>query len=382
MSTQRDPERVGTLVIGAGQSGLATGYHLAKRGLPFVIVDADARIGDHWRNHWASLKLFTPARSDGLPGMAFPAPSYHWPTGREMGDYLEAYAARFDLPVISRVRVDRVRPTDDGAFDVDAGERRFIADQVVVATGAFQRPRVPDIATRLDPGIRQLHTNAYRDPSQLQDGPVLVVGLSHSGADIAYEVARTHETYLSGKPVGEMPIKVVDTRGARIGWPVVGFLATRVFTLGTPIGRRMAPHVRHGGGPLLRVRSADLREAGVIRYDARTTGVSGGQPMLDDGRVLDVANVIWATGFRPDYDWVEVPGFVGDDGWPTGYRGESSAVTGLYFLGVPFQWAFASMNVIGAGRDAKYVVDRIAKTRAQTATTPRMPRHAVDGSVT
>src|SRR5262245_8481814 len=252
MSMQRDPERVGTLVIGAGQSGLAACYHLAKRGLPFVIVDADARIGDHWRNHWASLKLFTPARSNGLPGMAFPGPSYHWPTGREMGDYLEAYAAHLNLPVMSGVRVERIRSTEHGAFEVDAGERRLIADQVVVATGAFQRPRVPDIATRLDPGIRQLHTNAYRDPSQLQDGPVLVVGLSHSGADIAFEVAHHHRTYLSGKPVGEMPIKVVDTWRARLGWPIVGFLATRVFTLGTPIGRRMAPHVRHGGGPLLR----------------------------------------------------------------------------------------------------------------------------------
>jgi putative flavoprotein involved in K+ transport len=193
---------------------------------------------------------------------------------------------------------------------------------------------------------------------------VLVVGLSHSGADIAYDVAASHRTYLSGRPAGELPIRVVDDWKGRLGWPVVRFLATWVFTLGTPIGRRMAPHIRHGGGPLLRIRSGDLRDAGVIRYDARTTDVSGGKPMLDDGRVLDVANVIWATGFRPDYDWIEVSGFVGDDGWPTGSRGVSPAAPGLYFLGVPFQWAFSSMNVYGAGRDAKHVVDDIAARAA------------------
>jgi putative flavoprotein involved in K+ transport len=190
---------------------------------------------------------------------------------------------------------------------------------------------------------------------------VLVVGLSHSGADIAFEVARTHQTYLSGKAFGEFPINATDTRRSVIGWLLMRFLATRLFTLRTPIGRRMAPHIRHGGGPLIRVRSADLRDAGVIRYDARTTDVSDGMPKLDDGRVLDVTNVIWATGFTPDYGWVDVPGFVGEDGWPAGPRGVSPAAPGLYFLGVPFQWAFASMNVFGAGRDAKYVVDRIAE---------------------
>jgi putative flavoprotein involved in K+ transport len=298
---------------------------------------------------------------DALPGMKFPAPAYHYPTGREMGDYLESYARTLELPVVSGTRVDRVRALDGGGFEVVAGDRAFAADQVVVATGAFRQPRIPDVALRLDASIRQFHSSDYRDPSQLKEGPVLVVGLSHSGADIAFEVARTHQTYLSGKAFGEFPIKATDTRRSVIGWLLMRFLATRLFTLRTPIGRRMAPHIRHGGGPLIRVRSADLRDAGVIRYDARTTDVSDGMPKLDDGRVLDVTNVIWATGFTPDYGWVDVPGFVGEDGWPAGPRGVSPAAPGLYFLGVPFQWAFASMNVFGAGRDAKYVVDRIAE---------------------
>jgi putative flavoprotein involved in K+ transport len=352
--------RTGTLIIGAGQAGLAAAYHLQKRGLPFLVVDADERIGDNWRNRWDSLRLFSPAAVDGLPGMSFPAPADRFPTGREMADFLEAYADRFAFPVMNGTLVESVRQAEDGGFDVLAGKQRIAADQVIVATGAFRNPRVPAVAFSLDPAIRQLHSSEYRNPSQLRDGPVLVVGLSHSGADIAFEVSRTHRTYLSGKAVGEFPIKTVDTRRALLGWFIMRFLATRVFTLGTVVGRRMAPHVRNGGAPLLRVRSADLRDAGVIRYDAKTTGVADGRPMLEDGQVLDVANVIWATGFRPDYRWIDVPGLVGDDGWPIGARGISPAASGLYFLGVPFQWAFASMNVFGVGRDAKYVVDHVA----------------------
>ena len=367
MSDQHEPERIGTLIIGAGQSGLAAGYHLARRGLSFLIVDGDARIGDHWREHWDSLRLFSPAAVDGLPGMAFPAKADHYPTGREMGDYLGAYAERFAMPVASGTIVEHVRRVEGGRYEATAGSRRFVADQVIVAAGAFRHPSIPAIAASLDPSIRQFHSSEYKDPAQLRDGPTLVVGLSHSGADIAVELAKTRTTYLSGKSVGEFPMKVTDTPRARFGWLIVRFMATRVLTMATPIGRRMAPHVRSGGAPLLRVRSKDLAAAGVIRHDARTTGVTDGKPRLDDGTVLDVANVIWATGFRPDYGWVEVPGFVGDDGWPTGKRGVASAAPGLYFLGVPFQWAFASMNVFGVGRDAAYLVDRIAERLATTA---------------
>ena len=299
--------RTGTLIIGAGQAGLAAAYHLSKRGLPFLVVDADQRIGDHWRNHWDSLRLFSPAAVDGLPGMAFPAKADDFPTGRAMGDYLEMYARRFDLPVMSGTVVERVRPGTDRGFEVEAGETIFVADHVVIATGAFRRPQVPGLALALDPEIRQLHSSEYRNPSQLREGPVLVVGLSHSGADIAVDVAKTHRTYVSGKAAGEFPIKVTDTRRSLIGWFIVRLLATRLFTLGTPIGRRMAPHVRHGGAPLLRVRSRDLVAAGVIRHDARTTGVIDGKPMLQDGSVLDVTNVIWATGFRPDYGFGRCP---------------------------------------------------------------------------
>ncbi len=367
-----DTVRIDTIVIGAGQAGLSAGHHLKRRGLPFVILDADAHVGDHWRKHWDSLRLYSPARSDGLPGMRFPASSYHYPTGREMGDYLEKYATTFELPVMSGTRVDRVEalPGPKGGYLVTAGGRRYEADQVVVATGAFTAPHVPAFADQLDPSIRQLHSSEYRNPSQLKPGAVLVVGVSHSGADIAFETARSQRTLLAGHAHGELPFAVIDTWRARIGLPIVTFLASHLLTIRTPIGRKMSPFVRMGGGPLLRVRSGDLARAGVERHEQRVAGVSGGKPALEDGTVLDVANVVWCTGFRPAYGWIEVPGFVGADSWPSGHRGVSIA-PGLYFVGVPFQYAFTSMLVGGAGRDAAYVVDRIAE-RARAAAGARL----------
>ena len=361
MNGNGDMERIDTIVIGGGQAGLSAGYHLAKRGLPFLILDADARIGDHWRDRWDSLKLYSPARYDSLPGMRFPAPSSHWPTGREMGDYLEAYARRFDLPVRSGTRVDRVEPIAGGFIVSTTDGGRLAARQVVVASGPFRQPNIPAIASQLDPSIRQLHSHEYRSPAQLDPGPVLVVGLSHSGADIAFEAARAgHRTMLSGRSHGQMPMKVTDSKRAMLGWPVVEFVFGHVLTIRTPMGRRMRPEVRKAGGPLLRIRLGDLDRAGVERHAARTTGVRDGRPMLDDGTVLDVANVVWATGYQPDYSFVAAP-IVGEDGWPIETRGVSPTVDGLYFLGVPFQYAFTSMLVAGAGRDARYVVEQIAK---------------------
>ena len=167
MNIQTATERTDTVVIGAGQAGLSAGYHLAQRGLPFILLDADARVGDHWRDRWDSLKLYSPAKFDALPGMAFPARGFHWPTGREMGDYLEAYAKRFELPVESGIRAEAVDRHDDGFLVTTSDGRRIAAQQVVVASGPFRSPRIPDVAGRLDAGIVQLHSHDYRNPGQL-----------------------------------------------------------------------------------------------------------------------------------------------------------------------------------------------------------------------
>lgn len=367
MTAEHRPERHEVLVIGAGQAGLAAGYHLKRKGIDFAILDANERVGDNWRTRYDSLRLYSPARYDGLPGMAFPLPRNAFPTGHEMADYLEAYARRFDLPIRTGVPVESLRPAGNGGegYVVDADGGRFEAPQVVVATGTFRRPYVPEWAGDLDPEIRQLHSADYRNPSQLRDGPVLVVGVSHSGADLAFELARDRRTILSGKSHGQLPFSV-DSRRGRLAWPVMKFVAFNLLTLRTPIGRKMAPNVRAGGGPLLRVRRDDLLKAGVEWHEARAVGAEGGRPMLADGQVLDVANIVWCTGFRPDYRWIDLP-VVGDDGWPMQDRGVATSAPGLYFLGIPFQSGFTSMLVVGADRDAAHVVRKVAARAAESA---------------
>jgi putative flavoprotein involved in K+ transport len=359
--TDISDRRHAVIVIGAGQAGLAAAHQLGRRGIDFVVLEADDRIGDVWRRRYDSLRLYSPAKYDALPGLAFPLPAHAFPTGRQMGDYLEAYARHHELPVRTGVRVHGLRAASDGGgYVVSAGTREYRADQVIVATGGFQRPRVPAFADSLNPAIRQLHSSEYRGPQQLADGPVLVVGLSHSGSDIAYEAATSgHETFVSGTAHGQLPFSV-DSRRARVAWPLLRFVASNVLTLATPIGRRMAPKVRRGGGPLLRVRRDDLLGAGVSLRAARTTGADdAGRPMLADGTVVDVANVIWCTGFRPDHGWVRLPIF-GADGWPMQRRGVVETAPGIYMLGLPFLFGFTSMLVVGAARDARYVVDRVA----------------------
>ena len=369
-------ERVETVIVGGGQAGLATGYHLAAEGRPFVILDASERVGDPWRRRWDSLRLYSPARYDGLPGMQFPARRASFPTTVEMADYLEAYATRQGLPVRSSARVEALSKEGE-LYVVTTAEQTFETENVVVATGVMQEPIVPSFAPELDPRIRQLHSNDYRNLSQLQDGAVLVVGASHSGADIAYEAASEHETILSGPDTGQIPASI-ETRRGRLGFRVWFFIGSRVLTMDTPLGRKMRPHIRHGGAPLLRYRKKDLATAGVERVLAKTVGVQDGKPVLDDGRVLDVQNVIWCTGFRRDDSWIHVPYEVDEDGYPAQYRGAVASAPGLYFVGMLFLHSFASMLIAGAGRDAEQVAKHIAaRAKERPARAHELPVEAV-----
>ena len=359
----RQIEAYETVIVGGGQAGLSVGYHLKQQGHSFVILDAGERIGDSWRNRWDSLRLYSPAFRDGLPGMSFPAPGTTYPTKDEMGAYMEAYATRFELPIRSGAAVEALTK-ENGRYVASGGTQRFQADNVVAATGVFQRPYTPDFAGDLDTGITQLHSDGYHAPSQVQDGPVLVVGASNSGSEIAFELAASHDVILSGTDTGQIPVPIESRRG-RLGFRVLVFAGTHVLTVDTPMGRRMRPRVRHGGGPLLRYRTKDLLAAGVERTLARTVGVERGLPVLDGGRVVEVRNVVWCTGFRPDFSWIRFPLAVGEDGYPVQYRGTAASTPGLYFTGLPFLHSFTSMLIAGSARDAECVARHIVKERAR-----------------
>jgi len=353
-------ERFETVIIGGGQAGLSVGYHLGKRDRPFVILDANERVGDAWRKRWDSLRLFTPARYSGLPGMRFPGPAHSFPTKDEVADYLEAYATRFDLPVRTGTRVDRLSGNGDG-FAVAAGDLRFEAENVVVAMATDQLPWVPPFAPELDPGVVQLHSRDYRNPAQLQEGDVLVVGAGNSGAEIALDVASGHRTWLSGRDTGHVPFRI-DTVAARFLVPlVVGFLFHRVLTVNTPIGRKVRPKLLSQGKSLVRVKPKDIAAAGVERVP-KVVGVREGLPVLEDGRVLEVNNVIWCTGFRPDFSWIDLPVFGEEEKpkEPIHRRGIIATEPGVYFVGLFFLYAGSSALLRGVGRDAEYIAKHMA----------------------
>ncbi len=364
ISSARDIE---TVVIGAGQAGLSAGYHLAERGREFVILDAYERVGDNWRCHWDSLRLYSPALAASLPGMKFPASRTSYPTKDEMADFLEAYRAAFELPVRGGVRVSGVRGDGDRYLVTCTDGSSYRCDNVVIATGTFGRsPNVPAFAGELDPGIRQLHSSDYKRPSQLRPGRVLVVGASHSGGDIAFEAGSAgHPVVLSGPIHGQVPFHL-DSRPAKVAFRGLYFLAQHVLTLRTPVGRKIRPEVRAHGGPLIRVKKADLARVGVDMTPARTVGAKDGRPVLDGDRTLDVTNVVWCTGFRQDFSWIDPP-VTGDDGWPLERRGVVGTAPGLYFVGLAFQFAFSSMLVGGAGRDAEYVVKHLVSRKRSGA---------------
>lgn len=371
MISDEDLGHVETMVIGGSQSGLAVGYQLMQQDRPFVILEAHDRVGDTWRSRWDSLRLFTTASYDGLPGMPFPGPRSSYPTKDETADYLDTYAERFHLPVITGMKVDRLTRGAQAFKAAAAGGRTLHADNVVVATGAYHTPRVPEFAHRLAPHILQLHSSAYRNPSQLRDGGVLVVGAGNSGAEIALDVARHHPTWLSGRDTGHEPTRT-GSLPDRLLQPLMWLVATRVLTVTTPIGRTVRDHFFDPprGIPLGRVRHKGIIAAGIERVP-RTAGARDGRPLLDDGRILDVANVLWCTGFVPDLSWIDMP-LASHHGYPVQERGVVSTQPGLYFVGLPFLHSLSSVLLGGVGRDAVHVARHIA-ARADDATTATAP---------
>lgn len=359
-------ERFDVIVIGAGQAGLSVGYYLARQGLRFVVLDANERVGDTWRKRWDSLRLFTPAKFNGLAGMRFPAPPNYFPTKNEMADYLERYVAHFKLPVRCGVHVDELSHTD-GRYRVRTGRQELEADHVVVAMANFQKSKVPAFAKELRPDIRQLHSVDYRNPSQVREGAVLLVGAGNSGSEIALELARHgHETWMSGRNTGEVPFRPSGLLGRLLLVRLVlRVVYHRLLTVNTPMGRKARPKLVSQGGPRIRVKSRDLASVGV-QCVPRMAGVQNGLPVLEDGRVLDVANVVWCTGYDPGFSWIHLPVF-DEDGEPRHDAGRVPSQPGLYFVGLHFLYSMSSAMVHGAPRDAERIVNAITAAREQVA---------------
>ena len=358
-------ERFETVIIGAGQAGLSAGYWLSKHDIDFVILDANARVGDVWRNRWDSLQLFTPAKYSGLPGMPFPGDPYHLPTRTQVADYMEWYAQVNELPIRVGVRVSAVRRVD-GLFELETTDVRFQADNVVIATGAFQTPVVPGFARDLDAGIVQVHSSGYRNPQQLPDGDVLVVGAANSGAQIALEISQTRNVILAGRSVGSFPRRVLGRDLFDWLWPTVMKPGADSF-----IGRRIRKDVLSGTDKLIGMSEKDLGGTS-LRRSGRVAGARDGKPLLEDGNIADVRSIVWCTGFRPDFRWIDAP-VLGEDGYPRHARGVTD-VPGLYFLGLRFLYRLNSSLVGGVGADAEYVATQLVSRYGETR---RVAAHAV-----
>lgn len=352
-------ERIDTVVIGGGQSGLAAGYRLADQGVQFAILDAGSRVGDSWRARWDSLRLFTPARLDNLPGMPFPSAKSYFPSKDETADYLESYAKRFSLPLRLGVKVDRLAREGE-RFVATAGDRRFEATNVIVATGPFQKPRTPAFAGELAPAIRQMHSSAYRNTGQLAAGDTLVVGAATSGCEIAMDIARQgRRVYMAGRDVPSIPPIARRT--------IMPFIANR--PRDGFIGGKIYAKAKTGAGhPLIGFSYKKVLKVGVTRVP-RVTEIAGGLPKLEDGRILEVANVVWCTGFGIDFSWIDLPVFEAD-GYPRHERGVVEEQPGLYFVGLMFLHSLSSQLIFGVDRDTRHVTEQLVMRARRSSPAP------------
>ncbi len=365
MSQVSEPTHVGTVVIGGGQAGLAAAYELGRAGNPAVVLDAEAATGDQWRRRWPSLRLFTPARHDGLPGAPFPAARGSFPDKDDVAAYLAQFAETNTIDVRHEVRVTRLRAAP-GGFELQTTAGPMTATTVIVATGATSAPHTPAFAADLAPDIVQLHSSDYRGPAHLPQGRALVVGYGTSGAEIAEELAKSgRDVTIAGRPTPTVPKAALAIAGD-LWW----FAMNRILNRRTPIGRKAAPRVTAHGAPLIRISAREVRAAGA-REAGRLTGATNGEPTYADGvarRMPDV--IIWCTGYRGDFDWIAIDGLAFDaKGYPVAPFGLPPGVAGLAFLGMPFQTSLASHLLGGVGRDARDVAAHLVA--AGTASTHR-----------
>jgi putative flavoprotein involved in K+ transport len=356
------PARHEVVVVGGGQAGLAIGYFLAQQGCDFTILEAAEEPAAAWRERWDSLKLFTSARYDALPGLAFPGDPDRYPTRDEVAEYLTDYARQFELPVELGSRVRSVCKSDDG-YLVELDDRAYQADQVVIATGPFQVPRVPPIAERLGGEVVQLHSSAYRRPDAISAGPVLVIGGGNTGYQIAEELSSLYEVNLAiGSRQTPLPQRIL---GRDLFWYLEATGLIRK-TTASRIGRRMA-----GRDTLIGSTPRALRRKHGVELHERAVDATGSTVTFSDGTALDVGSIIWATGFELDHSWIDVPVF-DDKGRPVHRRGVTES-PGLYFLGLTWQHTRGSALLGWVKDDAEHIARQISVLQPSARRETRTP---------
>lgn len=348
-----EPKIYDVLVIGGGQAGLGIGYYLKRSDMSFVIVDASARTGDSWRQRWDSLELFTPRPFAALPGLKVSKKYHYYPLKDEIADYFESYSQTFELPILHSTLVTKLTKSKS-VFCASTTSGAFKAKQVVIASGPFHKPFIPDSAKNLDSDVWQLHSVDYKKPSQVPNGDVLVVGGGNSGAQLAMELSKTHSVTIatSGKP-WFLPSQIF---GISVYWFFYLFGALR-----SDKDSKLSNYVRRRGDGIIGKELQALIKKGTVRLiPYKLTDCHNTTATFKNGSKISVSNILWASGFKPDYSWIDVDGATDKSGLPI-HKGGISQIDGLYWLGLPWQRKLNSSIINGVTQDAKYVFKRIVR---------------------
>ncbi len=339
------------VIIGGAQAGLSMAYHLKKMNKKFIVVDGGDEIGSSWLNRWDSLKLFTPSEYNNLPGLDFDAPKGYYPNKIEVANYFKSYVKEFDIPIQLNTLITSVRKTENG-FHIEYKDGVLEAENVIVATGPFHTPYTPPCHKKLSPSILQMHSNYYKGPHQLQAGDALVVGGGDSGYQILDEISSdaSRTVYFSGDTnVKSIPHQFL---GKTLWWwfSLIGFLSFNKYSW---VGKKISSITQ----PVIGTNVKEILSRANVHAEGRTKDALNENVIFEKRKVSSIKNIVWATGYRPNFEWIE--GLeLDEDSYPKNFRGVSN-IDGLYFIGLPWMYTRGSATLGGVSKDAQYLADVI-----------------------